>query len=105
VRTRQERLSGTPVTPPAPVVPTQAVPEPDGDAPVQRTKNGLVKRSRGRSEEPQSRPAASTRPPTAVENRSPDEVRSMLSSFRSGIQRGERGPLPARVNTTQEEHR
>ena len=113
VRTRQERLFGTPVTPPpAPVVPAQPTPAEasavaaNGDGPVQKTKNGLVKRNRARSEEPtSSRPAASSRPPTAVEKRSPDEVRSMLSSFRTGHQRGERGPLPARVNTTQEEHR
>jgi hypothetical protein len=76
-----------------------------GDAAVQRTKNGLVKRNRNRSEE-SSRPAAPTRPPTAVEKRSPEEVRSMLSSFRTGHQRGERGPLPARINTLpEEEHR
>jgi len=82
--------------------------EPRADAPradgtVQRTKNGLVKRSRNRSEEPAARPVAPSRPPTVVEKRSPEEVRSMLSSFRSGHQRGERGPLPARINTLPEE--
>ncbi|EWM12880.1 hypothetical protein KUTG_03184 [Kutzneria sp. 744] len=98
VRSRQERLSGTPT--PAPAAPAM----------VQRTKNGLVKRNRNRPEEPAARPAAPSRPPTAVEqapatrsSRSPEEVRSMLSSFRSGHQRGERGPLPARVNTVPEE--
>ncbi|HEY0501284.1 MAG TPA: nitrate- and nitrite sensing domain-containing protein [Kutzneria sp.] len=103
VRTRQERLAGTPVT--APVVPAQPVPATRaGDESPQRTKNGLVKRNRPRSsDEPASRPAAPSRPPTAVEKRSPEEVRSMLSSFRTGHQRGERGPLPARVNTVPEE--
>jgi hypothetical protein len=107
VRSRQERLAGTPVTAPAqPVAPQPVAHVPEargGDAPVQRTKNGLVKRNRNRPEEPAARPAAPSRPPTAVEKRSPEEVRSMLSSFRSGHQRGERGPLPARVNTVPEE--
>jgi signal transduction histidine kinase len=117
VRTRQERLAGTPITS-SPLVPAQAQSEPapavahdseprNGDGPVQRTKNGLVKRNRGRAaDETPSRPAASTRPPTAVEKRSPEEVRSMLSSFRTGHQRGERPPLPARINAvSEEEHR
>ncbi|MFC0434391.1 ATP-binding protein [Kutzneria buriramensis] len=103
VRTRQERLASTPAAVVA--VPAQPAAESRGDVPVQRTKNGLVKRNRGRAEDT-SRPAAPSRPPTAVENRSPEEVRSMLSSFRTGHQRGERGPLPARVNTLpEEEHR
>jgi hypothetical protein len=102
VRSRQERLAGTPTAPPP--QPVAHVPESrGGDAPVQRTKNGLVKRNRNRPEEPAARPAAGSRPPTAVEKRSPEEVRSMLSSFRTGHQRGERGPLPARVNTVPEE--
>ena len=114
VRSRQERLAGTPITStPVPAQPVAHVPETrgGGDASPQRTKNGLVKRNRSRSaDETQSRPAASTRPPTAVEKRSPEEVRSMLSSFRTGHQRGERGPLPARVGqdnnrTVEEEHR
>jgi signal transduction histidine kinase len=103
VRSRQERLAGTPtvVTPPQPVA---HVPESrGGEAPVQRTKNGLVKRGRNRPDEPAVRSVAPSRPPTAVEKRSPEEVRSMLSSFRTGHQRGERGPLPARVNTVPEE--
>jgi signal transduction histidine kinase len=108
VRSRQERLAGTPAAQPRPepAQPVARVPESRaGDAAVQRTKNGLVKRNRNRSEE-SSRPAAPTRPPTAVEKRSPEEVRSMLSSFRTGHQRGERGPLPARINTLpEEEHR
>jgi hypothetical protein len=106
VRTRQERLAGTPVVPAQPVPATRG-----GDESPQRTKNGLVKRNRPRSsDEPASRPVAPSRPPTAVEqapatrsSRSPEEVRSMLSSFRTGHQRGERGPLPARVNTVPEE--
>ena len=101
VRSRQERLASTPTASPTPAV--AHVPESRGDAAPQRTKNGLVKRSRNRPEEPAARPAAPSRPPTAVEKRSPEEVRSMLSSFRSGHQRGERGPLPARVNTLPEE--
>ena len=111
VRSRQERLAATGVTPSGVMPPVVTVsggtpagsPEPRADAPVQRTKNGLVKRSRTRAEEPAARPAAPSRPPTVVEKRSPEEVRSMLSSFRSGHQRGERGPLPARVNTVPEE--
>jgi Nitrate and nitrite sensing len=101
VRSRQERLAATVVTPPVVHEPRADAPRADGT--VQRTKNGLVKRSRNRSEEPAVRPAAPSRPPTVVEKRSPEEVRSMLSSFRSGHQRGERGPLPARINTVPEE--
>ncbi|MVU76047.1 ATP-binding protein [Nocardia sp. ET3-3] len=62
---------------------------------VQRTRNGLVKRTRKTAgqtgvtpggAQPETRPAA---PPAA--DRSPDEVRSMLAGFRSGHQRGQGG--------------
>jgi signal transduction histidine kinase len=90
---------------PAPATRPTVKPTAEQDVPAhrsaggERTRNGLVKRTK-RSEE--SRPAAPSRPPSAPSSslveRSPDEVRSMLSTFRSGHQRGERGPLPGSNN-------
>ncbi|WP_330182780.1 nitrate- and nitrite sensing domain-containing protein [Nocardia sp. NBC_01503] len=68
-----------------------------GSAPqVQRTRNGLVKRSRKTRENSGATPGgaqpAPPSPPTAPHiDRTPDEVRSMLAGFRAGHQRGERG--------------
>ncbi|MEV6280853.1 nitrate- and nitrite sensing domain-containing protein [Nocardia sp. NPDC051832] len=59
--------------------------EPDS---VQRTRNGLVKRTkRSRSIDAAQRPAAA-RPSAPLPERSPEEVRGMLSAFRAGHQRG-----------------
>ncbi|WP_245677098.1 sensor histidine kinase [Nocardia acidivorans] len=68
-----------------------------GSAPqVQRTRNGLVKRSRKTRENSGATPGgaqpAPPSPPIAPHaDRTPDEVRSMLAGFRAGHQRGERG--------------
>ncbi|MCF2532144.1 sensor histidine kinase [Yinghuangia soli] len=61
---------------------------PAAPAPVQRTRNGLTKRvPRGRVAPP---PAAQAPvPQEPVEERSPEDVRSMLSAFRGGHLRGE----------------
>ncbi|WP_084537459.1 sensor histidine kinase [Nocardia puris] len=75
---------------PAPASPPAATPtEPE------RTRNGLVKRTRGsRPARPASTPA---RPPAAPPvERSPEEVRGMLAAFRAGHQRGG----PRTENTT-----
>ncbi|MFE6925167.1 nitrate- and nitrite sensing domain-containing protein [Nocardia sp. NPDC057663] len=65
--------------------------EPGGPA-VERTRNGLVKRSKrakitGSPDRPRREPAARQDRPPAVE-RTPDQTRSMLSSFRTGHERG-----------------
>ncbi|WP_083913268.1 sensor histidine kinase [Nocardia concava] len=65
-----------------------AVPE------VQRTRNGLVKRTRKTREQtgtaPDGAAPANQRPAAPpLADRSPDQVRSMLSGFRSGHQRGQ----------------
>ncbi|MEV0295399.1 nitrate- and nitrite sensing domain-containing protein [Nocardia sp. NPDC050710] len=60
-------------------------------AAVQRTRNGLVKRNkRGRSADSAAgaRPMPPRPPNTPVPERSPEEVRGMLSAFRTGHQRG-----------------
>ncbi|MFI7670978.1 nitrate- and nitrite sensing domain-containing protein [Nocardia sp. NPDC049526] len=72
-------------------------------AAVQRTKNGLVKRNKGARAADigsDSAPRALTpKPPSApVVQRSPAEIRSMLSSFRAGHERGVSSapqPLPS----------
>ncbi|MET8779764.1 ATP-binding protein [Nocardia sp. NPDC004654] len=71
-----------------------------GDAPpaVQRTRNGLVKRTkRTRSAETiaAQRPSAPRPPAAPAVERSPDEVRGMLSAFRTGHQRGVPAANPA----------
>ncbi|MGF0320302.1 nitrate- and nitrite sensing domain-containing protein [Nocardia fluminea] len=63
-----------------------------GTAAVERTRNGLVKRSKrakitGAPERPRRDPAARPDRPPVVE-RTPDQTRSMLSSFRTGHERG-----------------
>ncbi|MEV6390961.1 sensor histidine kinase [Nocardia xishanensis] len=63
----------------------------DPQPPVQRTRNGLVKRTkRPRSAEtPATQRPSAPRPPVApAAERSPEEVRGMLSAFRTGHQRG-----------------
>ncbi|MEV0710675.1 sensor histidine kinase [Nocardia aurea] len=58
--------------------------------PVERTRNGLVKRvkrNRGAAA-PAARPMPPRPPSTPVPDRSPDEVRGMLSAFRTGMQKG-----------------
>ncbi|WP_216911143.1 sensor histidine kinase [Nocardia noduli] len=57
--------------------------------PVERTRNGLVKRvkrNRGAAA-PAARPMPPRPPSTPVPDRSPDEVRGMLSAFRTGMQK------------------
>ncbi|MGW2661214.1 sensor histidine kinase [Nocardia tengchongensis] len=70
-----------------------AVPE------VQRTRNGLVKRTRKTrghtgATPGGAQPAAGRPNPTPVADRSPDEIRSILAGFRSGHQRGQGGEPP-----------
>ncbi|MFD3429653.1 sensor histidine kinase [Nocardia fluminea] len=73
-----------------------------GTAAVERTRNGLVKRSKrakitGAPERPRRDPAARPDRPPVVE-RTPDQIRSMLSSFRTGHERGgetESASIPA----------
>ena len=79
-------------------VPAGSVPAPQPPkGPAERTRNGLVKRAPKRpSGEAQSipvRPPAPKKPAgvTTIEQRSPEDVRSMLSKFRSGHQRGASG--------------
>lgn len=61
-------------------------------APVQTTRNGLVKRPRRPGNAPSTGEQSAIRLATSatgpVPQRSPDEVRSLLSSFRAGHQRG-----------------
>ncbi|WP_454198977.1 sensor histidine kinase [Nocardia sp. Marseille-Q1738] len=74
--------------------------ESHSDEPViQRTKNGLVKRNKkARAAAARPDPAAVPRPqPAPAVDRSPAETRSMLSSFRTGHQRG--APAPAVLPT------
>ncbi|MBF6333084.1 sensor histidine kinase [Nocardia transvalensis] len=76
---------------------------------VQRTRNGLVKRTRktGKANTAAARPTTvSTQPVPPVAERSPEEVRGMLANFRAGHSRGEqaeRHRVPA--SPTQEEIR
>ncbi|WP_307817802.1 sensor histidine kinase [Nocardia acididurans] len=64
---------------------------------VQRTRNGLVKRTRKTGGTAGAGPggaqpaAAVNRPVAPLADRSPEEVRSMLAGFRAGHQRGENG--------------
>ncbi|MFJ4650917.1 nitrate- and nitrite sensing domain-containing protein [Nocardia sp. NPDC088792] len=67
---------------------------------VQRTRNGLVKRSRKTRENSGVAPGGAQRPAAEPRNvappaeRTPEQVRSMLAGFRSGHQRGESGEPP-----------
>ncbi|MDT7729319.1 MAG: hypothetical protein QOI21_5895 [Actinomycetota bacterium] len=87
---------------PVPIILREPVPDPEpirwpdvddepapAEPPVERTRNGLVKRtpkrSQGVARPTPARPAA---PRTTAEVRSPEDVRSMLSNFRSGHERG-----------------
>ncbi|MCM6778912.1 nitrate- and nitrite sensing domain-containing protein [Nocardia sp. CDC159] len=81
--------------------------EPAPVAEPQRTRNGLVKRTRKtRDTGATAKPAAPAHPAAPVAERSPEEVRSMLANFRAGHQRGEE-PERQRISasTTQEENR
>lgn len=77
---------------------------------VQRTRNGLVKRNRKTREHSGVAPSGAqpttggptTAPPT---ERSPDAVRSMLTGFRAGHQRGESGVPPRPGSNPQEDPR
>lgn len=82
------------------VPPTPPTPEVDaatthyGGGGMATTRNGLVKRQpRDRTlRQPLDRPTAPVppnSPPADIGERSPSEVRSMLDTFRSGVQRGE----------------
>jgi signal transduction histidine kinase len=79
-----------PITPPAPTATAVAVVA-QPDAGLATTRNGLVKRQP--RENALRRPARPPGPPApsapAGPERSPDEVRSMLNAFRSGVQRAE----------------
>ena len=75
--------------------------DPTGPAAVERTRNGLVKRSKrakitGSPDRPRREPVTrQDRPPVA--DRTPDQTRNMLSSFRTGHERGgdtRPGPTP-----------
>ncbi|MFD7841418.1 nitrate- and nitrite sensing domain-containing protein [Nocardia sp. NPDC059764] len=85
-----------PVSPGSPA----AGPDVSGAVPeVQRTRNGLVKRSRKTrghtgATPGGAQPAAGRPTPTPVADRSPDEIRSILAGFRSGHQRGQGGEPP-----------
>ncbi|MBA8927501.1 signal transduction histidine kinase [Kutzneria viridogrisea] len=98
-RPKPEPAKPAPAAAPEPAPAEEKVPVQRSSAAGERTRNGLVKRTR-RTEE--ARPSAPSRPPSApapsIVERSPEEVRSMLSSFRSGHQRGERGPLPSKAD-------
>ncbi|MET8871778.1 nitrate- and nitrite sensing domain-containing protein [Nocardia sp. NPDC004604] len=81
-----------------------AVPESDSaPADVQRTKNGLVKRNkraRAAGSGSDSTPRVLTpTPSTPTAERSPAEIRSMLSSFRAGHERG--APTPPRPEASE----
>jgi signal transduction histidine kinase len=80
--------------PPAPRAPVEQPPSVASSGPVERTKNGLVKRQRKVSGKPpvgqhslnaRRRPVADP----ALADRTPEEVGSMLSSFHRGHRRGE----------------
>ncbi|MFD5180375.1 nitrate- and nitrite sensing domain-containing protein [Nocardia sp. NPDC058379] len=66
--------------------------DPTGPAAVERTRNGLVKRSKrakitGSPDRPRREPVLREDRPPVVE-RTPDQTRNMLSSFRTGHERG-----------------
>ncbi|GHH56404.1 sensor histidine kinase [Lentzea cavernae] len=67
--------------------------------PSGRTRNGLAKRTRSAVKAP----ATPVHRAAPAANRSPDDVRSMLSTFRSGHQRGAQSPPPVRIVTGSEE--
>ncbi|WP_051020611.1 sensor histidine kinase [Nocardia araoensis] len=69
--------------------PGQSVPAP-GEPAARHTKNGLVKRNKkARAAATGMRPDTAPRPePAPAVERSPEEIRGMLSSFRTGHQRG-----------------
>ncbi|MFX0574837.1 nitrate- and nitrite sensing domain-containing protein [Nocardia nepalensis] len=71
---------------------------------VQRTKNGLVKRNKrartaGDGSDTAPRVLAPKPPSAPAVDRSPSEIRSMLSSFRAGHERG--APTPPRAETSE----
>ncbi|MGW6625065.1 nitrate- and nitrite sensing domain-containing protein [Nocardia sp. NPDC055002] len=89
---RSERAArghnGSAVPPPRELPAVESI----GAPAVERTRNGLVKRSKrakitGAPERPRRDPAGSPDRPPVVE-RTPDQTRSMLSSFRTGHERG-----------------
>jgi hypothetical protein len=78
-------------TPPEPALVAAAVSTAPADEPRQpeRTRNGLVKRAkRAGADAKPARPSPTRPAPPPAELRSPEDVRSMLSTFRSGHQRG-----------------
>ncbi|WP_433622342.1 nitrate- and nitrite sensing domain-containing protein [Nocardia sp. CA-120079] len=99
--TAQPRPAGSSVSDSLWQIPETASAAPESDAApigVQRTRNGLVKRNkRARTAGSDSAPRLLTpAPPSApVVERSPAEIRSMLSSFRAGHERGT--PAPPRA--------
>ncbi|MGW4247193.1 nitrate- and nitrite sensing domain-containing protein [Nocardia sp. NPDC004722] len=107
-------VNGHAVRPVAPGSPS-AGPEVSGAVPeVQRTRNGLVKRTRKTLDNSESTPGSNTgstpgsntvpapgNAPAAERpaDRSPDQVRSMLAGFRAGHQRGQGGEPPVPGST------
>jgi hypothetical protein len=82
--------------------------EPPEGGEATRTRNGLVKRvKRAPGPAPARPPAGPQAGPTSnpLIDRSPDEVRGMLSSFRSGHQRGSSTDDAGLVPTTQKDNR
>ncbi|WP_330231833.1 nitrate- and nitrite sensing domain-containing protein [Nocardia sp. NBC_00508] len=75
-------------------------PSVSGEPAVQRTKNGLVKRNK-KARAAATRPGSDAVPRLELApavDRSPEEIRSMLSAFRTGHQRGVPAPAAPRDN-------
>ncbi|MGV9410686.1 sensor histidine kinase [Nocardia sp. NPDC003693] len=91
VRADQDARSGATARPEfASIEPADGADAASEPAGVQRTRNGLVKRAkRSRPVDATDRRRAAPRPPSApLVERSPEDVRGMLSAFRAGHQRG-----------------
>ncbi|MCU1686694.1 MAG: sensor protein [Amycolatopsis sp.] len=92
---KQQPVSAGSVPPVAAAQTPQAPQTPQAAGPVERTRNGLVKRAKRTSGEARPTPARPTTPKPpgsgAIDQRSPEDVRSMLSKFRSGHERGTSG--------------
>jgi len=82
--------AAAPAPEPAPASESPPAPEPVREAPAQVTKAGLPRRIPKTNLNPEMIEPAPTweRPQTPAGSRSPGEVRSMLSSYRTGLERG-----------------
>jgi len=92
---------------PGPAHPVSADAGNDAAPAVERTRNGLVKRAR-KTEAPAAPVTTGPPQPPAppVADRSPDQIRGMLSSFRAGHRRGElHEPVAVPASTAQEDAR